>query len=131
MILDSIADGVFTVNEDFIITSFNRAARKITGVSRNEAIGRPCCEVFRADICEAGCALKQSMTTGRPIVNHWRSLKKIPSHTSLAVTIDKDVKSHGFAFVGPTVIYAHMQAIGMVNDHLVSRFRHAECQELA
>jgi DNA-3-methyladenine glycosylase I len=70
-------------------------------------------------------------TDGRPIVNHRRSLKKIPAHTPLAVTISKDLKARGFAFVGPTVIYAHMQATGMVNDHLVSCFRHAECQELA
>ncbi|MCX5863435.1 MAG: PAS domain-containing protein, partial [Deltaproteobacteria bacterium] len=52
MILDSIADGVFTVDRSFVITSFNRAAEKITGVPFDEAIGRPCCEVFRAEICE-------------------------------------------------------------------------------
>ena len=69
MILDSIADGVFTVDERFIITSFNRAAVEITGVPINEALGRPCCEVFRAEICEADCALKQTIRTGRPVVN--------------------------------------------------------------
>ncbi len=69
VILDSIADGVFTVDRDFIVTSFNRAAEKITGVPRNEAVGRPCCEVFRAEICESDCALKQSVETSRPVVN--------------------------------------------------------------
>lgn len=68
-ILDSIADGVFTVNESFIITSFNRAAEEITGVPLEEALGRPCCEVFRAEICEADCALKQTVRTGNPVVN--------------------------------------------------------------
>jgi len=69
VILDSIADGVFTVDRDFIVTSFNQAAEKITGVPRNEAVGRPCCEVFRAEICESDCALKQSVETSRPVVN--------------------------------------------------------------
>jgi PAS domain S-box-containing protein len=69
MILDSVADGVFTVNEEFIITSFNRAAEKITGVKVREALGRPCCEVFRAEICEAECALKQTVRTGDQVVN--------------------------------------------------------------
>jgi len=69
MILDSIADGVFTVDDKFVITSFNHAAQQITGVPVEEAIGRPCCEVFRADICEEECALKQSVRTGKPIVN--------------------------------------------------------------
>ena len=51
-ILDSINDGVFTVDEQWRITSFNRAAERITGVKRADALGRPCCEVFRASICE-------------------------------------------------------------------------------
>ncbi len=68
-ILDSIADGVFTVDEQWRITSFNRAAERITGVKRPDALGRPCCEVFRASICETACALRQTLTTGRPIVN--------------------------------------------------------------
>ena len=69
IILDSINDGVFTVNRQWRITSFNRAAEQITGVKRKQAIGRPCCEVFRASICETACALRQTLATGRPIVN--------------------------------------------------------------
>jgi len=69
MILDSIADGVFTVDSNFIITSFNRAAEEITGVPEAEALGKPCCEVFRAEICEGDCALKQTVRTGKPVVN--------------------------------------------------------------
>jgi PAS domain S-box-containing protein len=69
VILDSVADGVFTVDGEFRVTSFNRAAEEITGVPREEALGRPCCEVFRASICEARCALKETMQTGRPVVN--------------------------------------------------------------
>jgi len=69
VILDSINDGVFTVDRDWKITSFNRAAERITGVKRHEALGRPCCEVFRASICEASCALRETLATGRPVVN--------------------------------------------------------------
>jgi PAS domain S-box-containing protein len=69
MILDSVADGVFTVNRDFRITSFNRAAEQLTGVKRSDALGRPCCEVLKASICETACALRQTLVTGRPIIN--------------------------------------------------------------
>jgi PAS domain S-box-containing protein len=68
-ILDSISDGVFTVSLDFDITSFNRAAERITGVPREEAVGRPCREVFRSTRCESSCVLRKTMETKRPIVN--------------------------------------------------------------
>ncbi|NOZ23528.1 MAG: PAS domain-containing protein [Planctomycetes bacterium] len=69
IILDSVADGVFTVDSEWRTTSFNRAAEEITGVSRKDAIGRPCCEVFRAEICEGECALRQAIETGKPVIN--------------------------------------------------------------
>jgi PAS domain S-box-containing protein len=67
IILDSISDGVFTVDLDWNIMSFNRGAEIITGVPRKDAIGRPCFEVFRANVCETGCVLKETMKTGKPI----------------------------------------------------------------
>lgn len=67
-VLDSIADGVFTVGPDWRVTSFNRAAERILGVSRAEALGRPCCEVFRASVCESDCCLRRTMETGEPVV---------------------------------------------------------------
>ena len=69
LILDSIADGAFTVDKDFRITSFNRAAEDITGVHRSKAMGRKCYEVLRADICHETCALKKSIATGRDVAN--------------------------------------------------------------
>ena len=69
IILNSIADGVFTVDMNWRITSFNRAAEKITGIDREDAIGRCCWDVFRASICEKRCSLRQTMETGEPIVN--------------------------------------------------------------
>jgi len=68
-ILDSITDGVFTVDAEWRITFFNRAAQRITGVPRASALGRRCSEVFRASICESACALGQTIASGRPIVN--------------------------------------------------------------
>ncbi len=68
-ILDSITEGVFTVDGDWRITSFNRAAERITGVKRAQALGRPCSEVFRADICEQNCPLRQTLSRGKPILN--------------------------------------------------------------
>ncbi|MDP2652503.1 MAG: DNA-3-methyladenine glycosylase I [Candidatus Omnitrophota bacterium] len=63
---------------------------------------------------------------GKPIVNRWKSLKELPAVTPEAEALAKDLKSRGFKFLGPTVIYAHMQATGMVNDHTMDCFRYRE-----
>jgi PAS domain S-box-containing protein len=67
IICDSLADGVFTVDMNWRITSFNRAAEKITGISREDAIGKRCHEVFRANVCETGCVIQKSIETGKTI----------------------------------------------------------------
>ena len=69
VILDSISEGVFTVDLDWRITSFNRAAEEITGIQRKKAIGQHCRDVIRADVCETDCTLQQTMQTGKPIMN--------------------------------------------------------------
>lgn len=69
IILESISDGVFTVNHEWRIMSFNRAAEEITGVPREEAIGRFCWEVFRSNMCEGDCALRRTMKEGRSFVS--------------------------------------------------------------
>ena len=68
-ILDSITEGVFTVNSDWRITSFNRAAEQITGISAEEAVGKRCSDVFHANICETGCALKKTIATGKNVLD--------------------------------------------------------------
>jgi DNA-3-methyladenine glycosylase I len=65
---------------------------------------------------------------GRPRVNRWRRTGEIPATSPESDAFSKDLKRRGFTFVGSTVIYAHMQAVGMVNDHLVGCFRHRECE---
>ena len=95
VILDSIADGVFTVDSDWRITSFNRAAQKITGISKKEALKRHCWEVFKASICEQQCALRQTIETRRPIVNQSIFIlnsdgNRIPISISTAILKDKN-----------------------------------------
>ena len=67
-ILESISDGVFTVDPQWRITSFNRAAEEITGISRQEAIGCLCSDVFRSSMCEAECALRETLNSGKPVI---------------------------------------------------------------
>jgi DNA-3-methyladenine glycosylase I len=65
---------------------------------------------------------------GKPIVNRWRRQSEVPVMSPASDALSKDLKSRGFKFVGPTIIYAHMQATGLVNDHIVSCFRYEACQ---
>jgi sigma-54 dependent transcriptional regulator, acetoin dehydrogenase operon transcriptional activator AcoR len=69
VILDSIADGVLTVNNDMVVTAFNRSAQQITRVPREEAIGRKCFDVMRGEMCESACCIKTTMETGQPCQN--------------------------------------------------------------
>ena len=67
---------------------------------------------------------------GKPIQNRWRDTSQVPAVTELAESLSRDLKKRGFKFVGPTICYAYMQAVGMVNDHLVSCFRHCEVAKI-
>jgi len=99
-VLDSIADGVFTVNEEWNITSFNEAAEKITGISRDEALGRQCCDVFRASICECGCALRETIRTGKSIINKPVEIMS-PKGTRIPISISTAVlKSESGEIIG-------------------------------
>jgi len=95
VILESISDGVFTVDSEWRVCSFNRAAEEITGVSREEAISQRCSEVFRSSMCEADCALRQTRETGRPIIGKSGYIidvdgNRIPISVSTAVLRDSD-----------------------------------------
>ena len=94
-ILESISDGVFTVDDEWRITSFNRAAESITGVPREEAMGQPCSEVFRSSMCEGACALRKTLETGQPMIAHPCFLvtaegERIPASISTAVLKDEN-----------------------------------------
>jgi PAS domain S-box-containing protein len=92
-ILDSINEGVFTVDSQWQITAFNRAAEQITKVSRREALGRQCSDVFRANICENACILRRTMSSGKPVLNATAHIvsqtgRRIPIRISTAVLRD-------------------------------------------
>jgi DNA-3-methyladenine glycosylase I len=70
-------------------------------------------------------------TGGKPQVNSWASQSQVPPRTELSDALSKDLKARGFSFVGSTIIYSHLQAVGVVNDHLVSCFRWKEVQKLS
>jgi PAS domain S-box-containing protein len=94
-ILNSISDGVFTVDPEWRVTFFNLAAERITGVPRESAIGRRCAGVFRASICESACALRQTIGSGQPVVNKIVYIvtaagNRIPISVSTAVLRDAE-----------------------------------------
>ncbi len=100
IILESISDGVFTVDHKWEITSFNRAAEEITGISRKEAIGRYCWDVFRSNMCESDCALKRTMAEGKSFINTSAYMvnsgkKRIPITVSTSLLKDKNGKILG------------------------------------
>lgn len=114
-------DKIATLMED---PGIIRNRRKIDSSIRNA-------QVFLQIQAEFGSFDKYLWTfvNGKPIVNQFHSLSQLPAQTPLSQTISKDLKNRGMNFVGPTIVYAYMQAIGMVNDHLLHCFRHTQIQE--
>jgi PAS domain S-box-containing protein len=100
LIFENIAHGIFTIDGDGCITSFNRAAEELTGFARDEVLGRPCYEVFRADLCDRGCLLKQSMATGEKAEAHEVTIRRkdgraLPIAISTAALVDEEGEVHG------------------------------------
>jgi DNA-3-methyladenine glycosylase I len=71
-----------------------------------------------------------SFVGGKPIVNRWTGMQQVPATSAESDALSKDLRRRGFKFVGSTIVYAHMQATGMVNDHVVSCFRYQACKKL-
>ena len=122
-ILESISDGVFTVDLEWRITSFNRAAEKITGMSRKEAIGRLCPEVFRSSMCEAECALRRTVKTGKPVIGRSGFIvdaegARIPISVSTAVLRDA-----GGRVVGGAETFRDLSEVEALRRELEGKFR--------
>jgi len=122
-ILESISDGVFTVDLEWRVTSFNRAAREITGVTREEAIGRRCSEVFRSSMCGAACALQQTLKTGKPVIGKSgyiidSSGNRIPISISTAVLRDGDGR-----VVGGAETFRDLSEVEALRQELEGKFR--------
>ena len=122
VILDSITEGVFTVDSNWRITSFNRAAEEITGIPRAKALGRHCSDILRADVCETGCALRETMETGKPIIN--RAVHII--HTSgnrKAISISTALLKDGHNnVIGGVETFRDMSLIEELRKEIESRY---------
>ncbi len=121
-ILDSINEGVFTVDLDWRITTFNLAAEKITHVKRKEALGRQCCDVFRASICENACVLRRTMSSGKPVMNATAHIinqkgERIPIRISTALLNDESGRP-----IGGVETFQDLSPIEQLQKELKSRY---------
>ncbi len=122
IILDSLAEGVFTVDSEWRISYFNSAAERITGVSRSEAIGSRCCDVFHASICESVCALRHTLETGEPVVNRSAVIidtkgRKIPISISTAMLRDDRGR-----LVGGVETFRDLSQVEQLRKELAGRY---------
>lgn len=122
IILESISDGVFTVDHAWQVTSFNRAAEEITGIPREEAIGRRCCEVFRASMCESECAMRQTMDSGQPIINKSAFIvdangRRIPISVSTAL-----LRNHEGGIVGGVETFRDLSLVEELRKEIKQRY---------
>ncbi len=123
IILESISEGVFTIDYNWIITSFNRAAEEITGITRKDAIGRRCWEVFRSNMCETNCALKRTMEEGRPFISSsgyiiGKDKRKVPVTVSTSLLINKNGK-----VVGGVETFTDHSVVEQLRKELSSGFK--------
>ncbi len=121
-ILESISDGVFTVDPEWRITSFNRAAEEITGISRRDALGRFCSEVFRSNMCETDCALRKTLKNGKPVIGRSGYIiddegNRIPISLSTAVLKDSSGK-----VVGGAETFRDLSEVETLRHELEGRF---------
>jgi len=121
-ILSSIADGVFSVDKDWRITSFNRAAERITGVPADQAIGKRCSDVFHADLCERGCALRESVETGKELVGIRARIldnrgRRLPISLSTAVLRDSEGQ-----FLGAVETFRDLSAIEQLRREIKRQY---------
>lgn len=122
-ILESISDGVFTVDSLWRVTSFNRAAEEITGIPRGEAIGQLCSEVFKSSMCGADCALRETLTTGKPIIGRSGYIitaegDRIPISISTAVLRDAEGN-----VIGGAETFRDLSDIDALRRELEGRYR--------
>jgi PAS domain S-box-containing protein len=122
VILDSINEGVFTVDLQWRITAFNRAAERITGVKRQDAIGKSCCDVFHANICEKECALRRTFENGRPVVNATAHIithqgRRVPIRISTAI-----LKDDSRRVIGGVETFQDLSQVEQLQKQLQGRF---------
>jgi len=121
-ILDSIADGVFTIDLDFNITYFNNAAQQITGVPVDQALGQKCYDVFRANICQTICALGETMKTGKQSINLPIDILNSEGYTVPASVSTSVLKDQDGTTVGGVEIFRDLSAVEMLRKEISNRY---------
>jgi PAS domain S-box-containing protein len=122
-ILESISDGVFTVDMDWRITSFNRAAENITGVSRKDAIGKSCSDVFRSSMCESECALRKTLKSGKPVIGKSGYIIDSKGHRipiSVSTAVLKNIKSE---VIGGAETFRDLTEVENLRREIEDQFR--------
>jgi len=117
-ILESIAEGAFSVDKDWHITSFNRAAEELTGVHRSDAIGRKCYEVFKADICKSSCALRQSIETGRDVTNPKVTIRDIEGDIIPITVSASALRNEKFEVIGGVETFCDTSTIEQLRQDI-------------
>ena len=124
-ILNSVADGVFTIDRDNHITFFNRAAEKITGISREQALGRKCFDVFRANICQTACALHRTLASGEKTIN-FRVNILVSDGRTLPISISTSVlRNETGEIVGGVETFRDLSVIEILRHEIHGRYNFA------
>jgi len=122
-ILDSIADGVFTIDLDFNITYFNSAAQQITGVPGDQALGQKCFDVFRANICQTNCVLGQTMETGQQQINLPIDILNSDGYTVPASVSTSVLKDSEGKIIGGVEIFRDLSAMETLRKEISNQYR--------
>ena len=123
IVLESISDGVFTVDLNWIITTFNRAAEEITGIKRDKAIGAFCYEVFKSNMCESECPLRKTLKNGKPVINKTGYLinlkgRRVPISISTAI-----LKDRNGLVIGGAETFRDLSELELLKSELHSKLR--------
>ena len=126
IILDSIADGVFTINTDKIVTSFNKAAENITGIPRDQAVGQKCFDVFHANICQGACAMEKTIKTGRPIIDLPLNILNGSGRTvpiSISTAVLEDAKGN---IIGGVETFRDLSAMEEMRKEIKKQYKYSD-----
>ncbi len=123
IILESISDGVFTVDHNWRITSFNRAAEEITGIPREEAIGKHCWAVFRSNMCETDCALRRTMKQGKPFIDTSTYIVNSEKRLIPVVVCTSLLKDENGTIIGGVETFRDMSLVEELRKELDARYQ--------
>jgi PAS domain S-box-containing protein len=123
IIIESISDGVFTVDHEWRITSFNRAAEKTTGIPRNKALGKHCWEVFRSNMCETDCALRRTMKQGKPFIDSSAYIVNIQKRRIPVVVSTSLLSDENGTVLGGVEIFRDVSQLEELRKELEGRYQ--------